>query len=123
METLDLKIAAATAGILDGFEPQSWLALDDPTAGIDWPIPLAEAEISEKDRANPALGEVVPMPPKRTLVLGGDGQLEEPSCGRVHDPKLFAAVAGGQGASSAERQTEIGVVGDGLGDIGDPDGH
>lgn len=30
METLDLKIAAATAGILDGFEPQSWLALDDP---------------------------------------------------------------------------------------------
>lgn len=30
METLDLKIAAATAGILDGFEPRSWLALDDP---------------------------------------------------------------------------------------------
>mgnify|MGYP000058821818 CR=1 FL=1 len=30
METLDLKIAAATAGIVDGFEPRSWLPLSDP---------------------------------------------------------------------------------------------
>ena len=32
------------------------LALDDPTVAIPWPIPLAEAEISEKDRAQPHAG-------------------------------------------------------------------
>ena len=31
------------------------LALDDPSVAIDWPIPLSEAIISEKDRHNPAL--------------------------------------------------------------------
>ncbi len=31
-----------------------------PTLAIPWPIPLAEAEISEKDRANPRLGDVEP---------------------------------------------------------------
>jgi len=51
------------------------LNLADPTAAIDWPIPLEECEISEKDRANPFLDEVEPMQPRRTLVLGGGGQL------------------------------------------------
>ena len=36
------------------------LALDDATVAIAWPIPLAEAEISDKDRANPSLAAVVP---------------------------------------------------------------
>lgn len=56
---------------------QGYPALDlaDPTVAIPWPIPLAESILSEKDRANPALDDVVPMPPKRTLILGGDGQL------------------------------------------------
>ena len=31
------------------------LALDDPTVAIDWPIPLGEAIISEKDQNNPGL--------------------------------------------------------------------
>ena len=31
------------------------LALDDPTVAIAWPIPLAEAIISEKDQNNPTL--------------------------------------------------------------------
>ncbi len=52
------------------------LALDDPTAAIRWPIPLADAEVSEKDRhQNPRLADVSPMAPRRTLVLGGNGQL------------------------------------------------
>ncbi|MFC5727460.1 MULTISPECIES: sugar nucleotide-binding protein [Nocardioides] len=53
------------------------LNLADPTAAIPWPIPLAsgEAEISEKDRNNPFLGDVAPMEPRRTLITGGQGQL------------------------------------------------
>lgn len=51
------------------------LHLGDETAAIPWPIPLDEAEISEKDHHNPRLDDVVPMEPKRTLVLGAGGQL------------------------------------------------
>lgn len=51
------------------------LHLGDPTAAIAWPILLAEAEVSEKDRANPTLDAVQPMQPLRTLVLGSRGQL------------------------------------------------
>lgn len=51
------------------------LALDDPTAAIAWPIPLDEAEISAKDRAQPVLTDVTPMTPRRPLVLGARGQL------------------------------------------------
>jgi dTDP-4-dehydrorhamnose 3,5-epimerase/reductase len=51
------------------------LSLGDATAAIDWPIPLAEAEISEKDRKNPALDSVVPMKPLKTLIVGALGQL------------------------------------------------
>ncbi|WP_232676583.1 bifunctional dTDP-4-dehydrorhamnose 3,5-epimerase family protein/NAD(P)-dependent oxidoreductase [Nocardioides sp. R-C-SC26] len=51
------------------------LALDDPTAAIRWPIPLPECEISEKDRKNPRLDAVTPMPPRRPVVTGCRGQL------------------------------------------------
>ncbi|GAA4740323.1 bifunctional dTDP-4-dehydrorhamnose 3,5-epimerase family protein/NAD(P)-dependent oxidoreductase [Nocardioides endophyticus] len=51
------------------------LDLADPTAAIPWPIPLAEAEISDKDLANPRLDAVTPMPPKKTLIIGCRGQL------------------------------------------------
>lgn len=53
----------------------SFLNLADETAAIDWPIPLAEVEISAKDKAHPRLAEVTPIPPKRVLVLGASGQL------------------------------------------------
>ncbi|WP_449373495.1 sugar nucleotide-binding protein [Arthrobacter psychrolactophilus] len=53
----------------------TFLNLADETAAITWPIPLEQAELSDKDKAHPRLGEVVPMPPKKTLVLGADGQL------------------------------------------------
>jgi dTDP-4-dehydrorhamnose 3,5-epimerase len=51
------------------------LALDDPSVAIDWPIPLSEAIISEKDRHNPALDPATAIAPRRTLVLGAGGQL------------------------------------------------
>ena len=51
------------------------LALDDETAAIDWPISLAEAEISAKDQANPRLDGVTPFAPKPVLVLGASGQV------------------------------------------------
>jgi dTDP-4-dehydrorhamnose 3,5-epimerase/reductase len=53
------------------------LNLADETAAIPWPIPLdsPEVEISEKDRANPRLADVTPMPPKKTLIIGCRGQL------------------------------------------------
>ncbi|MFT4123307.1 MAG: bifunctional dTDP-4-dehydrorhamnose 3,5-epimerase family protein/NAD(P)-dependent oxidoreductase [Microbacteriaceae bacterium] len=53
----------------------TFLNLADETAAIDWPIPLERAELSEKDRAHPRLGDVTPMPPRRRLILGADGQL------------------------------------------------
>lgn len=51
------------------------LALDDPTAAIEWPIPLSQSEISDKDRANPRLAEVAPFVPRPALLLGGSGQI------------------------------------------------
>jgi dTDP-4-dehydrorhamnose 3,5-epimerase len=56
---------------------QAYPALDlaDPAAAIPWPIPLEECEISEKDRHNPRLDAVTPMPPRRVLITGARGQL------------------------------------------------
>jgi dTDP-4-dehydrorhamnose 3,5-epimerase len=51
------------------------LNLADPTVAIAWPIPLAESDISEKDFATPMLGDLVAMPPKKTLIVGCHGQL------------------------------------------------
>jgi dTDP-4-dehydrorhamnose reductase len=53
----------------------SFLNLADETAAIDWPIPLSEVEISPKDLAHPRLADVVPIPAKKTLVVGANGQL------------------------------------------------
>jgi dTDP-4-dehydrorhamnose reductase len=53
----------------------SFLNLADETVAIPWPIPLADVEISAKDLAHPRLADVVPIPPKKVLVLGADGQL------------------------------------------------
>lgn len=67
------------------------LDLADPTAAIAWPIDLADAEISEKDRRNPRLDEVTPMLAKPALILGGNGQL-----GRALAAALPDAVAVGR---------------------------
>ena len=51
------------------------LRLDDPTVAIPWPVPLAEAVVSEKDLNNPSLADVVRLEPRKTLVIGCRGQL------------------------------------------------
>ena len=53
----------------------TFLNLADETAAIAWPIPLEQAVLSDKDRAHPRLAEVAPMAPRKTLVLGANGQL------------------------------------------------
>ncbi|MGX5770697.1 sugar nucleotide-binding protein [Microbacterium trichothecenolyticum] len=53
----------------------TFLNLADESSAIAWPIPLEEVEISAKDLAHPRLADVVPMGPRRTLVVGANGQL------------------------------------------------
>lgn len=53
----------------------TFLNLADESAAIRWPISLDQAELSDKDKAHPRLADVVPMPPKKILVVGADGQL------------------------------------------------
>ncbi|WP_285248830.1 bifunctional dTDP-4-dehydrorhamnose 3,5-epimerase family protein/NAD(P)-dependent oxidoreductase [Pseudarthrobacter sp. efr-133-R2A-89] len=53
----------------------TFLNLADESAAIQWPIPLEQAELSDKDKAHPRLADVVPMPAKKTLVVGANGQL------------------------------------------------
>ncbi|MEV4687634.1 bifunctional dTDP-4-dehydrorhamnose 3,5-epimerase family protein/NAD(P)-dependent oxidoreductase [Microbacterium sp. LWH3-1.2] len=69
---------AYTYLVNDHWSPEaaySFLNLADETAAIDWPIPLADVEISAKDLAHPRLAEVTPIPPKKILVVGANGQL------------------------------------------------
>ncbi len=49
--------------------------LADETVNIEWPIPLARAQMSSNDLTRPRLADVTPIPPKRTLILGTNGQL------------------------------------------------
>lgn len=66
----------------------TFLNLADETAAIEWPIPLDQAELSDKDRVHPRLSDVVPMPAKKTLILGANGQV-----GRALVTQLPNAVA------------------------------
>lgn len=56
-------------------EQYTFLNLADETAAIDWPIPLEEAELSDKDKAHPKLQDVAPMKDKKVLIIGSNGQL------------------------------------------------
>jgi dTDP-4-dehydrorhamnose 3,5-epimerase/reductase len=47
----------------------------DETLAINWPIPLDQAEMSEADQAHPRLADVVPIEPKKILIVGAGGQL------------------------------------------------
>lgn len=53
----------------------AFVSLFDESLGIDYPIPLSEAEVSDKDRQHPPLREVTPLKPKKILVTGANGQL------------------------------------------------
>ncbi len=62
----------------DHWNPETrytFLNLADETVAIEWPIPLANAEVSDKDLAHPRLAAVTPMSAKKTLILGANGQL------------------------------------------------
>ncbi len=76
-QTLDPD-TAYTYLVNDHWSPEasySFLNLADETVAIDWPIPLSEVEVSPKDRRHPRLAEVTPVPPRRVLVTGANGQL------------------------------------------------
>lgn len=51
------------------------LNLADKTANINWPIPLDQAEVSDKDKKNLKLSEITPIKPKKNLIIGAYGQL------------------------------------------------
>ncbi len=53
----------------------TFLNLADKTVAINWPIPLGEAELSEKDKNHPRLQDVTPMQDRQILVIGSNGQL------------------------------------------------
>lgn len=53
----------------------TFLNLADMKADIQWPIPLDQAELSEKDLHHQTLAEVTPMKPRKILVTGANGQL------------------------------------------------
>ncbi|MET1005656.1 MAG: bifunctional dTDP-4-dehydrorhamnose 3,5-epimerase family protein/NAD(P)-dependent oxidoreductase [Propionibacteriaceae bacterium] len=56
-------------------ESYTFVNLADETLAISWPIPLERAELSAADKAHPRLADVVPMPDRKTLILGASGQL------------------------------------------------
>lgn len=53
----------------------SFLNLADETVAIPWPIPFDTAHVSEKDKAHPRLSDVTPVPPRKILVTGANGQV------------------------------------------------
>lgn len=59
----------------DAQDAYSFVNLADPELAIEWPIDLAGAELSEKDRNHPVLSDVSPLAPAPVLVIGAAGQL------------------------------------------------
>lgn len=53
----------------------SSVSIYDESLGINWPIPLTTAEVSEKDKGNPFLLDTTPIRSKKTLIVGANGQL------------------------------------------------
>lgn len=53
----------------------AFVNLADESLGIEWPIPLSEAEMSDKDKNHPLLKDALTIKPKKTLVTGAGGQL------------------------------------------------
>lgn len=53
----------------------SFVSMFDESLGIDWPIPLGECEVSDKDKNHPNLADATPIKPKKVLITGANGQL------------------------------------------------
>jgi dTDP-4-dehydrorhamnose 3,5-epimerase/reductase len=47
----------------------------DPDLKIVWPIPLDQCELSEKDKKHPMFKDISPVPAKKILITGANGQL------------------------------------------------
>jgi dTDP-4-dehydrorhamnose 3,5-epimerase len=45
----------------DAYKTSLFVNLSDPAIGVQWPIPLNEAIMSERDRNHPMLADVIPM--------------------------------------------------------------
>ncbi len=45
----------------DKYDEYMFVNLDDPDLNVQWPIPLAEATMSDRDRNHPMLKDVTPM--------------------------------------------------------------
>jgi dTDP-4-dehydrorhamnose 3,5-epimerase len=43
------------------YEKYSFVNLADPTLGVQWPIPLEDAILSDKDRNHPMIKDVTPL--------------------------------------------------------------
>jgi dTDP-4-dehydrorhamnose 3,5-epimerase/reductase len=56
-------------------ESYTFVNVADETLAINWPIRLEQAELSEADKAHPRLADVMPVAPKKILVVGAAGQL------------------------------------------------
>lgn len=57
--------------------------LSDPALDIPWPLPIGE--ISQKDIEHPLLVDATPVPKKRTLIIGANGQLGRALCSMLPD--------------------------------------
>ena len=53
----------------------SFVSMFDESLGIEWPIPIEESEVSDKDKNHPLLKDTVPIAAKKTLIVGANGQL------------------------------------------------
>ena len=53
----------------------TFVNLADPQLNINWPIPLEESIRSEADLHHPFLADALPMGPRKTFVVGSNGQL------------------------------------------------
>lgn len=53
----------------------AFVSMFDESLGIEWPIPLSEVEVSDKDKNHPLLSNTIPLPAKKVLITGANGQL------------------------------------------------
>lgn len=51
------------------------VSIFDESLNLNWPIPLEEAIISDKDKNHPSLADATPIAPKKVLIVGANGQL------------------------------------------------
>lgn len=66
----------------------SFVSATDPALGVDWPIPVEEWELSEKDKNHPLLVDATPVKPKKTLIIGANGQLGRALAAEFTDAEL-----------------------------------